>query len=74
MLLKNCKFFQPEPHLEPNRAFEDNFFSENSFLLTVLAKQLFVDVWQGSKYASGTSVVSEIMLAIDDFSLNSSFA
>ena len=33
----------------------------------------FIDVWEGSKYTSGDSFVSEIMLAIDDFSLNSWF-
>ena len=32
---------------------------------------LFIDVWQGSKYASGGSFVCEIMLAIDDFSSKS---
>ena len=36
-------------------------------------KKMFIDVWQGSKYASGTSFVAEIMLAIDDFSSNSRF-
>ena len=51
------------------------FFSENSSFqpLTVFAKKLFIDVWQGSKYASGVSFVSEIMLAIDDFSSSSWF-
>ena len=42
--------------------------------LTVFGKKkLFVDVYQGFKFASGASFVYEIILAIDDVSLKSWF-
>ena len=39
----------------------------------MFTKKLFIEVWQGSKFPSGASSVSEIMLAIDDFSSDSWF-
>ena len=54
------------------RIYEEFFFAKivNSFY-PFPQKNLFVDVRQGSKYASGASFVYEIILTIDNFSSKS---
>ena len=74
-LTKNWKLFWQEPHLEPGRASTKSFFAKvvKNFLPLFSQIILYIDVWQGSKYTSGTHFVFEIMLAIDDFSSKSWF-